>query len=79
LVSARRRCITFIVDYKKSKGTSNREGGLGLVLCKDFVQKLGGNMTVSSELNQGSALALLCHTEALVNPDSYLVLLATYY
>ncbi len=59
----------FIVDYKKSKlGTSNEEGtGLGLVLCKDFVQKLGGTMTVSSELNQGSAFSFtLPYKEGLV-------------
>lgn len=49
----------FIVDYKKSKlGTSHEEGtGLGLVLCKDFVEKLGGRITVVSEVNRGSSFS----------------------
>ncbi|MCG9792027.1 tetratricopeptide repeat-containing sensor histidine kinase [Flavobacterium algicola] len=46
----------FVVNYKKSKlGTNSEEGtGLGLVLCKDFVEKLGGQITVISNLNSGS-------------------------
>lgn len=49
----------FIVDYKKSKlGTSHEEGtGLGLVLCKDFVEKLGGRITVSSKPDHGSSFS----------------------
>lgn len=46
----------FVVDYKKSKqGTNSEEGnGLGLVLCKDFIGKLGGQIDVVSELGKGS-------------------------
>lgn len=36
-------------------GTANEEGtGLGLTLCKDFVEKLGGVILVKSKLEQGS-------------------------
>lgn len=56
-MTAEEMSTLFTVDYKKSKvGTNNESGmGLGLVLCKDFVEKLGGKITVSSVLNQGSA------------------------
>ena len=37
------------------KGTQNEKGvGLGLMLCKEFVEKSGGIITVSSQVNEGT-------------------------
>ncbi|MGD8780289.1 MAG: PAS domain-containing sensor histidine kinase [Ignavibacteria bacterium] len=46
----------FKIDYSVSrKGTDNESGtGLGLILCNEFIKKIGGNILVQSQESKGS-------------------------
>lgn len=50
----------FKIDVKLSTfGTEKERGnGIGLILCKEFAEKNGGNIKVESELNKGSKFFL---------------------
>lgn len=55
-ISEEEKQTLFRIDSTiKRKGTNNEDGsGLGLILCKEFIQKHSGSIGVESELGKGS-------------------------
>lgn len=55
-ISAERQQLLFRIDEKLStKGTANETGtGLGLLLCKEMIERQGGQLSVKSKPDQGS-------------------------
>ncbi len=55
-ISFEKQKLLFSIKEKISTQGTNRESGtgLGLIICKDFVEKHGGKIWVNSEIGQGS-------------------------
>ena len=54
----------FRIDEKfKSTGTAGENGtGLGLIICREFVEKNGGEITVQSKPGQGTTFSFTIPT-----------------
>lgn len=54
----------FSLNGSPYKGTRDEIGsGLSMVIVKDFVQKIGGNITVFSKLNEGTSVRIMFSTK----------------
>ncbi len=59
----------FTTEVKSIHGTNNEVGsGLGLLLCKELVEKNGGTIKVDSKMNSGTSFKFTIPSEK--NPDS---------
>lgn len=50
----------FSPSVRSTKGTAGEQGtGLGLLLCKDFIEKNGGEISVDSEVGKGTTFKII--------------------
>lgn len=60
----------FELETFTTRGTENEQGtGLGLLLCKDFVEKNGGTIRVESALDKGSTFCVKIPNQPFVSMD----------
>lgn len=61
-------------NYFTTKGTANETGtGLGLMLCKDFLNRNGGQLFIESEIGNGSTISFtlpLSQEDCIINTPS---------
>ena len=61
------------LDFNKLEDTSgmNKYGiGLGLSICKNLIEQMGGKVSVSSKLNKGTIFTINFKTACLLNQQS---------
>jgi len=60
----------FTLSHTSTRGTNSEIGmGVGLTLCKEFVEKMGGEITATSVEGTGSCFEFTLHTPASATPD----------
>lgn len=62
----------FRIDSEFTKlGTSNEKGtGLGLIICKEFIEKHNGTIRVKSELGKGSEFIITLAKQRIIKTDN---------
>jgi len=64
--------IFSLADNVTTQGTNGEKGtGLGLLLCKELVERSGGEISIESELEKGSTFSFTLPLEAPADADSH--------